>query len=186
MTGADLLAEMETAAARMRSIHFEGLKSLGVQMAVLGSLSACQHTVGMATIEDAGGGIFQPSPDGFPVCLVAVVWPEARRFGDAGLFDLVAFRSGDPRKWWLRCGSAFALGEHLLDQPDPLRVVRTPADWLAAGGNALCVLDWSENSPAWSALRVGPPLLFPDEAMRQQVRASLVRAAPLPPMEIAA
>lgn len=186
MKGGDLLAEMEAAAGRMRSIHFEGLKALGVPMAALGSLSARQHTVGVATIECAGGGLFQPSPDGFPACLVAVVWPEARRFGDAGLFDMVAFRSGDPRKWWLRCGSAYALGEHLLDQPDPLRVVRTPADWLAAGGNALCILDWSENSPAWSALRVGPPLLFPDDALRQQVRASLVRAAWLPQMEIAA
>lgn len=186
MNGSAILEEMEAAASRMRSIHFDGLKALGVPMASLGRLSAAQHTVGMATVEECGEGVFQPSPDGFAACVVAVVWPEARAFGDAGLFDLVAFRSSNPRKWWLRCGNAFSLGEHLLDRPEPLRVVGTPADWLAASGDALCILDWSDASPIWSALRCGPPLSFSDQGLRQQVQAALVRSASMPIMEIAA
>ena len=174
----DLQKEMDLAASRMRSIHFDGLKALGVPMGTLGELSAKQHTVGMATIEVQEGGLFIPSPDGKPACIVAVVWPHA--FGEAGIYDLIAFRSSDPSRWWLRTGLACALGEHLLDLPDPLPVVRTPCDWLAAGGDALCILDWSDASPVWGEMRAGPDLIFSDEALRLSVRNALVGAA-LPP-----
>lgn len=183
MNGRDLLAEMNSAQARLKKPHFDKLASLGVSMRALGGLSARQHTVGLMTIEVAADGSFTPFPDGFPACVVAVVWPEAHAFGDAGIFDLVAFKTDDPSRWWLRAGTAFALGEHLLGLPDPVSVVRTPVDWLACGGDAVCILDWSDASPIWSALRCGPPLQFNDEALCQQVRNALVRAAPMPSME---
>lgn len=186
MNNLDLQSEMERAASRMRSIHFDGLKALGVPMATLGALSAKQYTVGMATIEVDEGGTFFPSPDGVPACIVAAVDPYNRPLGSAGLFDLVAFRSSNPRKWWLRTGNAYALGDHLLDLAKPVRVVRTPIDWLAAGGDAVCVLDWSPSSPVWRELRSGPELLFPDDVLRQSVKSALISAATVPPMKVAA
>ena len=186
MNGAALQAEYDAAAARMRSIHFEGLKALGVSMQALGRLSGKQPTVGMATIEVSKDGTFTPSPGGKPACIVAVVDPYNRGLGSSGIFDLVAFRSSDPRKWWLRAGNAYALADYLLDFADPVRVVRTPIDWLAAGGDALCILDWSPSSPVWSALRPGPELLFYDDALRLAVKSALISAAPLPPMKVAA
>ena len=78
------------------------------------------------------------------------------------------------------------LGHELLadNVGEPVPVVRTPADWLSASGRALCLLDWSDASPAWRWLRAGPALSFTDEALRQQVRNALVRSAPMPPMEL--
>lgn len=186
MNSLDLQVEMERAASRMRSIHFDGLKALGVPMATLGALSAKQYTVGMATVEVGVDGLFTPSPEGSPACIVAVVDPCNRVLGSSGIFDLVAFRSSDPRQWWLRTGLAFALGDYLLDLSDPVRIVRTPCDWLAAGGDAVCILDWSPSSQVWGELRSGPQLLFPDDALRQSARSALVSAAPMPPMKVAA
>lgn len=186
MNTLDLQSEMERAASRMRSIHFDGLKALGVPMATLGALSAKQYTVGMATIEAGEDGTFIPSPDGVPACIVAAVDPYNRPLGGSGLFDLVAFRPSDPRKWWLRTGNAYALGDHLLDLAQPVRVVRTPVEWLATGGYAVCILDWSPSSPVWGELRSGPDLLFQDDVLRQSVRSALIGAALPPAMKDAA
>lgn len=180
MTSLDLQRELERAASRMRSIHFDGLKALGVPLAKLGELSAKQYTVGMAPIEVAEDGTFTPSPEGKPACIVAAVDPHNRALGSSGIYDLVAFRSSDPRKWWLRTGNAYALGEHLLGLPDPVRLVRTPVDWLAAGGDAVCILDWSPASPVWGELRTGPTILFQDDLLSASVRSACISAA-LPP-----
>lgn len=186
MKATNLKKEMDKAALSMRRVHFDKLVSLGVPLATLGALNARQHSVGFGCIATGKDGLFSFVEDGTPACIVAAVWPEAHAYGDHGIFDLVAFTSEEPARWWLRCGSAWGLGEHYPDFPDPLHVVRTPVDWLAAGGSALCILDWSDDSPAWCALRGAPTLKFDDDTFRQQVRNALVRAARVPPMEIAA
>lgn len=182
MTGDSLLAEMERAAHRVRRRHFDLLKSLGVPWIAIGQIGERHHSIGLATIADVGDGLFRPCSDGFGACIVAVCDPFPE-LGDAGIYDLVAFRSDNPSRWWCRTGLAFALGEHLLELPDPVKVVRTPCDWLSLAGDAVCILDWSERSPAWSDLRSGPSLRFSDDALRQQVCNALVRAAPMPRME---
>lgn len=177
--------EMNAAAARVRLPHLERLRALGVPYAQLGALNAEQHTVGIARIESCRNGLFDYSEEGVPACIVAVVdhWREP---GDAGIFDLVAFAADNPARWWGRTGAAFALGDHLLETGDPVAVVATPVDWLACGGDALCILDWGPASPAWSALRAAPPLTFTDDGLRTKLRNALVQAAPLPPMELVA
>ena len=179
----NLLHEMNAAASRVRLAHLERLKGLGVSYAALGGLNAHQHTVGVARIEPGADGLFNYSEDGLPACLVAVVdyWREP---ADAGIFDIVAFASDNLSRWWGRTGAAFALGDHLLEGLEPVRVVGTPADWLARGGDALCILDWSADSQAWPALRGGPLLHFTDDALRLKVRNAIVQAAPMPQMEL--
>lgn len=182
MTGRDLSAEMDLASSRVRRDHLDKLRGLGVPFSSLGALNAVQHTVGIARVQPLGDGLFDYSEDGLPACLVAVVEND-RDLGDAGIFDLVAFASDNPGRWWWRTGAAFALGGHLLESDEPVRVVATPVEWLAYAGDALCLLDWSRRSSAWPALRAGPPLQFTNDALRQKVRNALVQAAPMPPME---
>ena len=177
-----VLEEMDQAAAAVRLPHLERLKELGVPYAKLAELNAEQHTVGVARVTDAGGGLFGYAAEGFGACLVAAVdrW---RMPDEAGVFDIIAFSPGKPERWWGRRGLAFALGDHLLDLDEPVHVVATPVQWLACGGDALVILDWSLRSPVWSALRRGPSLQFDNDELRFKVRNMLVQAAPMPPME---
>lgn len=186
MTGRDLLAEMEVAAARVRLSHIDRLRALGVSYAALGALVRDEHTIGAARAALGSDGLFEPDEHGEPVVVQAVCDGLHRELGDAGLIDLVAWRTQEPERWWWRCGTAWALGHELidLDEGEPVPLVATPCAWLAAAGRALCILDWSPASPAWSALRHGPPLTFTDDALRQRVRNNLVQSAPLPTMEI--
>lgn len=186
MNGRELLAEMEAAAALVRQPHLERLRSLGVSYASLAALGRDEHTigVGMALLRD--DGLFEPSGAGESVVVQAVHDGLDRELGDAGLIDLIAWRTSEPERWWWRWGTAWALGHELLvdDIGEPLPVVTTPCDWLAAAGEAVCLLDWSASSPAWRALRHGPALTFNDEALRLRVRNGLVQSAPMPTMEI--
>lgn len=186
MNGRELLAEMEAAASRVRLPHLERLRSLGVSYAALAALGMDEHTFGVARAELRDDGLFEPSDQGEPVVVEAVYDDLNRQLGEAGIIDLIAWRTHEPQRWWWRCGTAWALGHELLVEHggDPVPVVATPAYWLAASGRAICLLDWSDASQAWPALRHGPPLTFNDDALRQRVRNGLVRSAPMPTMEI--
>lgn len=183
MNGCDLLREMDIAASRVRLAHLERLRSIGCPYPALAKLNAEQHTIGVAKVRAHSDGLFDYADDGLPAFIVAVVDPD-RDLGDAGIFDLVAFSPDEPARWWGRTGAAFALGDHLLEMGDPVRVVATPLDWLTAEGDALCILDWSSDSPTWGALRVCPRLLFNSAVLARKVRNAMVLAAPMPTMEM--
>ncbi|MCT2559243.1 hypothetical protein N0B51_09625 [Tsuneonella sp. YG55] len=185
MKGRDLLAEMEAAASRVRLPHLERLRALGVPYESLGALGRDEHTFGAGRAVLGSDGLFQPDEHGEPVVIQAVNDDLVRKHGEVGLIDLIAWRTDEPARWWWRTGSAWALGFELLDGDEPVVVVATPCDWLAAAGRACCILDWSERSPAWPAMRAGPPLSFTNDTLRQRVRNALVATAPLPSMEIA-
>jgi len=184
MDSNSLSAEVAAGAQNVRRAHFDKLEKLGVPPLAIGKIGQRHQSIGIMKIRPLQDGLYQPDESGFAACLVAICDPSA--FGHSGVYDIAAFRSDDPARWWCRTGLAFALGEHLLDLPDPVRVVRSPVDWLATAGHSLCILDWSDASPAWRELRSGPPLTFKDDALHQQVRKALVRSAPMPTMEIAA
>lgn len=186
MTGRDLLADMETAASLVRLSHLERLRSLGLPYASLARLGQDEHTIGVCRAVLGSDGLFEPAQHGEPVVVQAVHDDLARDLGEAGLIDLIAWRTGEPERWWWRSGSAWALGHELLvvNAAEPVQIVTTPCDWLAAAGRALCILDWSPTSLAWAALRHGPPLSFTDDVLRQRVRNALVQSAPMPAMEI--
>lgn len=186
MNGRDLLAEMEAAAERVHLPHLERLRALGVSYDALGALGQDEHTIGAGHAVLGTDGLFEPVEHGEPVVIQAVNDDLGRELGEVGLIDLIAWRTDEPERWWWRCGSAWALGHELLalDNGEPVPVVATPCAWLASAGKALCLLDWSAASPAWSALRHGPALTFNDEALRQRVRNGLAKSAPMPTMEL--
>lgn len=186
MNGRDLLAEMEAAAAHVRRPHLERLRCLGVPYASLAALGRDEHTIGVGRAVLRDDGLWEPSDKGEPVVVQAVCDGVGRELGDAGLIDLIAWRTSEPERWWWRCGTAWALGHELLDldNGEPVLVVATPAQWLSVAGVAVCPLDWSSSSALWPALRHGPSLKFTDEALRLRVRSALVQSAPLPTMEI--
>lgn len=186
MNGRDLLTEMEAAASRVRLVHLERLRSLGVPYASLAALGRDEHTVGVGRALLHDNGLWEPCDEGEPVVVQAVHDGLARELGDAGIIDLIAWRTSEPERWWWRCGTAWALGHELLDADigEPVPVVATPAQWLSVAGEAVCPLDWSSTSSLWPALRHGPPLKFNDEALRLRVRNGLVQSAPMPTMEI--
>jgi hypothetical protein len=186
MTGRDLLVEMEAAAGRVRLPHLQRLLALGVSYDALAALGQDEHTIGADRAVLGADGLFQPAAEGEAVVVQAVHDDLSRDLGNAGLIDLIAWRTTEAARWWWRVGSAWALGHELLVdyRGESVPVVGTPCDWLAAAGMAVCILDWSPTSPVWVSLRHGPSLTFTDDVLRQRVRNGLVLSAPMPTMEI--
>jgi len=121
-------------------------KRFAAQLVGAGDLGIAQVTLSEATWEPEG-------PD--RRLLVAV-----RRDGE--LVDVAALASHARNEWALRTGLGWALGMDLIDDAHRelvcgakrlrLRLHATPFDWLAAGGDGLCVLDWCQS--ALSELRL--------------------------------
>ena len=86
------------------------------------------------------GRLWLPSPNGASA-LVMPVFDE-----DLNLIDLLATRTATPATWWLRVGyEDLVLGavwlEHAHLTGQPVVHYMTPLDWLAAGGEGVCLLD---------------------------------------------
>jgi hypothetical protein len=116
MNVTSLSAEMTRAALAVRQPHLDRLRKLGIDLSALRELAAFQQTIGFERVETHSDGTYNPSSDGWPACLVAVIDPFGE-WGDTAVYDIVAFASADPARWWWRVGNAFALGEHLLELP---------------------------------------------------------------------
>ena len=112
------------------------------------------------------------------------------------LIDMVAISSGNRNQWSLRRGMGYMLGlDHLnrilqergwgADAHEVLRVYSTPMDWLAAGGNGICVLDW--NLDALHALRcLGPSvMLAADDENAAKALREVMAHGDLPPVGVA-
>lgn len=183
MNGRTLTAEMNAAFWRLRDGHYRRLEGLGCSLGALAAVGQFQTPVGVTRVETAPDGLFTPSERGLPAYVQAVAEWDGD-WGIADTVDLVAWRPSEPSRWWWRCGTACALGDGLLDGDEPVRVVGSPLAWLAAGGNAMCILDWSVTSPVWNDMRSAPPLIFTDERLRQRVRNHLIRSAPMPSLEL--
>lgn len=179
----ELNAEMCEGFARIREPHYQHLESMGCSLGALAAVGQFQTPIGVARLEMTPDGLFTPSEDGLPAYVQPVAeWDDD--YGVSDIVDLVAWRPSEPSRWWWRCGTAFALGDGLLDGDEPVPVVGTPLAWLAAGGKALCILDWSIVSPVWTDMRSAPPLIFTDDRLRQRVRNHLTRSAPMPNLEL--
>jgi hypothetical protein len=149
---ADLERELLEAAARMPMSAMRRLWAMGAEKRLTarllgtGNLGIAQVMLGEATWEPEG-------PD--RRLLLAV-----RRDGE--LIDVAALASHARNEWALRTGLGWALGMDLIDDAHRelvcgakrlrLRLHATPFDWLAAGGDGLCVLDWCQS--ALSELRL--------------------------------
>lgn len=173
----DLDAEAKAALDRVGGRELRRMEALGVPLRAIAQLGARQPPFGLAAIEEHRDGTYTPIDQGRLAIIVPVAVPVIfEAFGlpieSIEIIDLVAFRSDAPTRWRWRTGDAWALGSELLDQDAPITLVAHPLAWLAEGGEALCLLDWSMSHRHWHMLREGPPLVANDPALRNKLNAA--------------
>ena len=148
MSGPNLAAEMYFAhlALDLASTAWHWLERQGVTHPA--RLKA--GNVGVVEIETTTEGFYQPAPGGRHAFIQpvygAVRPPEVPIMdpADPTPIDLIAWCPKAPARWWLRRGVAILLGEieavHGEVYGEPIRVYRTPLDWLRAGGAGIVIL----------------------------------------------
>lgn len=181
MNRADLEEEMWQAVRNVRTPHINRLLSLGCTASLLASLGSVQPPFGVANVTWLAGGFYEPDDEGEPA-VITPVFDYARDCHSA--VDLVAWRTASPRRWAMRRGIPIALGDHLLDRGEAVRVVETPLDWLGLGGKALCVLDWDAPPAFWSRVRGGPRLILGNAGTRAKIANACARSVIMPQMEV--
>jgi hypothetical protein len=95
----------------------------------------------MARIETFADGSFQFTKDGKD----ALICPVEMDGGEA--IDEVAWFALRPAEWWLRRRIATHLGDRALRDAaflgKPIRLLSSPAEWIASSEGAITVLDWT-------------------------------------------
>jgi hypothetical protein len=93
-----------------------------------------------ARITTYSDGSFELAPDGSEATLIPVA------LHDGTVVDFVAFFAADPRRWWTEKLAATHLGDAELNRAQwfgqPINLVPTPALWLTAPEQSMCILDW--------------------------------------------
>jgi hypothetical protein len=142
----DLAAEMSEALAAMTVVDVRELEGYGVSRRTQYQMVGL---VRIARITDTD--LYEPDPTGVwafvtPVRVEHPATPESQlpeacaRLGQ--LVDIVAWDPRYPHDWALRTGHAYWLGcvpAQCFD-PDPVRVWRSPLDWLCADSEGLVLL----------------------------------------------
>lgn len=180
----DLASEMEDAGRSATVEHYQRLVALGCPIGAIASLARRYQPLGVCKVRWLPGGLYEPDESCEPAVIMAVVEDDGGIF-TPDPFDLIAWQTSRPRRWAWRVGLAPALGEHLIAECDVLPVVATPLDWLALGGECLCILDWQAPAQFWLTLRTGPRLIVQTEELRRKLRVAMTRSVVLPEMEVA-
>jgi hypothetical protein len=186
---ADLAAEMLAAATGVRQPHLDRLCALGVPARAIARLGADRPSFGVSRIRALKDGLFELNANGADALIMPVTRIQPADWcgfdmSHLEVVDLIALRTAEPDRWWWRVGTGWALGTEHLGCDAPLRVVATPLDWIAAGGHALCILDWSAPGWCWDLLRSELQLVLPDNRLRRRLRNALIRHASMPDMEV--
>lgn len=148
----DLWFEMRMAVRNTR--NFGGLPALAEVLGV--TRAAIQNAGGIGVFRvDTTGRYFGPAASGGDLVAIVPVF-EIGPDGEAALVDLVAFRTNDPSRTWIRTGLARALGLWYADAiraatpiwrlpsdppPPVLKLYATPLSWLHAACNGACILN---------------------------------------------
>lgn len=105
------------------------------------------------------------------------------RYGD--VVDLVAFRPDRPDRWALRLGAAAWLGaiEPQFLEPRPVRVWRTPLEWLRAGGEGIVPLS-HDPEEVRGVLLWCRAIVAADVEHGRQLRRLLEKPARIPPIYV--
>lgn len=184
----DLMIEAENCVAAMRG-HLAQLAKLDLLPGVA-AIGQFQPPIGLARIKRERGELWTPEPSGalamvIPACRDAIIEPWDRfELGTVDCIDLVAFNSREPERWAWRTGIAWALGEQLIEMGQDIRLVSTPLSWLRLGGEAACILDWSDSSPAWAYLRAARRLIVEDPILQKRLERRLRETQRLPRVEV--
>lgn len=167
--------EMELAGRAVRGIHLDRARSLGVSNEALATLGLRHWPFGIVKAEPDSKGFYQPG-EGITHMVLPVL-------EGAALVDLVAFRSSQPDKWFLRRGDGWCLGlvEGLLTIGGT-HLHSTPLDWMRDGGRGLCVLDWS-SAELWQ-LGSLEEVTCSDYVTARLLRNALARPVRIPNIQI--
>jgi hypothetical protein len=135
----DLHDEFAEAVCNLPPATIDRLRGFGIPEAVIFGLPL---KIGVAKVQTFPSGFYEPSDDGENVVIVG----EGRRAGLvwATLDDLIAFKPGDPSRWWRRRGEVQVLGSSNIRPGSvfPLTLHDNPLSWLQAGASGVCVIDW--------------------------------------------
>lgn len=143
----DLEREMFASAARLTMPAVRRLIGMGVDQRFVARLTGA-GMIGVGNVMITSQGWEPGGPD--PRLLLGVVHQEE-------LVDIVAISSGRRDEWALRTKMGWALGAfsiekvHRMIESDlsgeptrhRVRLHATPFDWMASGGDGVCILDWS-------------------------------------------
>lgn len=186
---ADLEVELAQAAAAMPWAAVLQLEGLGITRRIVAGMTG-QIGTGKVELSADGASWTLGGPDARLIMAVR---------DDAGeLIDLVAVASHCRDEWALRTGDGWALGLSVLAaieqardeaqqlsrrRPVVLRLFGNPLDWLAAGGDGLCVLAWGALAlTRLRALGDGVTIQTDNEGQKDRLRALLAHGG-LPRVE---
>lgn len=177
----DLAADCARASSNIRQAHIDRLLALDVPPEALADLGTRQLPFGADCIGVDDSGRWWPDPEGTSAIVLPVV-----EHGE--VIDIVAFRSSQPARWWWRAGCASMLGQDLLDRSvwpgDKLLVVGTPLAWIAAAGQACCILDWGLPDYEIAPLRDRNELVCDTPLLAGRLRKRLAQPRRVPPISI--
>lgn len=140
----DLDAEMNMAVSAVTSRHLAAMERLGCRAPAIAAIGAKQAPLGVLRCDMRGAQFFEPTNELYGID--AVLMPVME---EGTVIDLIAWRTLAPDAWLWRNGDGWALGIDQITQPSPwdgfreITLHATPLDWLRAGGDGACILDWS-------------------------------------------
>ena len=169
----DLIGELECTTQQTAAKRW--FLDEGVPRPMLTTCLGIDGMFGVARVRIDADGTYEPAEDGVGAIVVAVIEHNE-------LSDLLAFRTTDPSRWWLRLGLAGYLGEAVVDYAAfmsmSLRLNRSPLSWLQAGCNGAVVLDWRFAS---SALLNVPEIAAEDIEHGEEIERRLLKFSPVLP-----
>jgi hypothetical protein len=116
-------------------------------------------------------GSWQPADPGDPGAVLAHCLPCGNPWGE--VIDIVAWAWDRPGRWWRRTRLVDRLVDpEWLSGDKPVRLVGTPAEWLADRCEAACILDWSIDI---AAVFFGCRLVPTSLALSNKLLASLAK-----------
>jgi len=171
--------DLDRALRNVGQVHLDHVRAMGITAEAIASLGHRQLPFGVERIGVDDAGRWWPDRDGKPALVVPVI-----EYGEP--LDIVAFHSTQPARWWWRIGVGGLLGHDMLTRcvwpGDELRVVSTPLSWIAAAGDAVCILDWDLPDHEISPLRDFYGLQCDSQILASRLRKRLAQPRKVPPI----
>lgn len=183
----DLAVEWAAATSAMRRRHLDAMR---LQYSI--PPTAILDRIGVTRVR-VEGALYEPAGDGAEMVLIASFeapprLPDGRWRAPNEVVDLLAFKPGDPSRWWSRRGIVSALGEESLPSFDDASVWvrRNPLKWLQAGATGICPIDADPAAVRDVLLRL-PSIDAEDVAHGREIEALMSRSSVrLPPIYVPA
>lgn len=168
-------SEFSNACRAVRQRHLDHVKSLGISTQTITGHALRFRAMGFGVTSGTFGGDGLYVPGDGPAMIVLPIMEG----GD--LVDLVAWRTTHPCRWGLRTGVGWALGADNLcafgQWSDSVTLHDSPLEWLRAGCEGGCVVDW--NAPEVEKL-AGWAKIETSRRVASVLRPRLARPRPIP------